>query len=256
MQPSPNRFKRFWSAGSPQKAIIIVSSVFLFMCCCCSGTFIFALTPPGQYFVSVGQAEETKQARATATQNAINALTPHLTPTPKPTSTPKPTGTPSIYTTQGPTIMPTPVSLTASQKTQIQSILTDNLNHYKQIWQHGKDALGTTQYDDAWAGIEAFDDPNSAASKFRDWRQKEEPERDLSYYGAYDQAKAIYKDTSYDALDAWQYCAYGVVVDMVIWVKDAAAWQVKSITTTQLNNDAKTVNNDFVNVEKAIQDIK
>jgi hypothetical protein len=45
-------------------------------------------------------------------------------------------------------------------------ILSENTNYYAQLFATGKAALGTTQYADAFAGLDAFNDPNSAASKF------------------------------------------------------------------------------------------
>src|ERR1700686_3322578 len=93
------------------------------------------------------------------------------------------TATPSTGTTPTPTATAhaSVVRLTTSQKAQVQTILTGNLTHYQSAFTAGKQALGTTQYADGQAGLQAMNDPNSSASKFRDWRHSSGVEQDVSY---------------------------------------------------------------------------
>lgn len=199
-----------------------------------------------------------KAARITPTATPKPTTTPikktsNTTKT-KPTPTNKPKPTPTNKPKPTPTAIP---SLSVYQKTQIVTIITANTNHFKQLWSDGQTALGTTQYADAYAGLDAINDPSSNASKFSQYKQTENPANDNSMNTALQQADKYYpSNVSDDALNTWRLDMITLSSDMGLWVNDATSWQISEIPTSQLNNDAQTVNKDFSTVEKDVQAIK
>jgi hypothetical protein len=63
---------------------------------------------------------------------------------------------------------------------KVRSILTGSVDHYAAELHQGEQILGTQAYPDASAGLAATDISTSSAARFRDYRQKPGPERDLS----------------------------------------------------------------------------
>ena len=102
-----------------------------------------------------------------------NAVAPsHKTsPTPAPmaatTTAPTPTETPSTGSSASTPNDKLPMRVI---KKRVRAILTANVDHYAKLLAAGERALGSTQYANANAGLAAFNDPNSAASKFRDYQ--------------------------------------------------------------------------------------
>lgn len=157
--------------------------------------------------------------------------------------------------------------LSTGQKAQVQAALQANIDHYAQLLAAGKAALGTTPYTDANAGLAAFNDPNSAAAKFRDWRAQSKAEQDVSYLQAFKQANDIFlavmgsssgpvtqweNDTS-TALTNWQDDAGTAQADLAGWVQVAVSWQVSSKTDADLATAEQKVNSDL---SKARQDLQ
>ena len=178
-------------------------------------------------------------AAATAT-SVPTQQTSHPTATRQPTSAPKPTAIAKI---------------TAAQKQQVSAILTKNIQHYQQLLAQGKSVLGTTQYADANAGLAAFNDPSSAASRFRDWRQSSNAERDVSYINAFNQADANYNaDNEPAAISMWRDDMSTMQSDLANWVTTAVSWQIRdktdadlSAAESQFNQDIKQVQSDLAN---------
>jgi energy-coupling factor transporter transmembrane protein EcfT len=193
-----------------------------------------------------------KLAYADLTINRESSITITPTPTAKPTTVPvkKTKNTPT------PTATPTPIpTLSVSEKTQVVAVITANTNHFKQLWNDGLAALGTTQYD-AYDGLDALNDPNSNAYKFSQYQQKENPANDNSMNDALTQADKFYpSNVSDDALNNWRMDMIQLSSDMGLWVNDATSWQIKQASTSKLDSDEQTVEKDFSTVQQDIQAI-
>lgn len=169
-------------------------------------------------------------------------------------ATPSPTTAPTPAPTAAPT---TPPKLTAQEIAQVKAILSASLKHYKNAFAAGKTALGTTQYADAFEGLAAFDDPNSAASRFRDWRAASGIEQDISYSDAFYEAQAIYGDRAEPpAFDNWDFDMADAWTGIYEWVNVAVGWQIRSETTSSLNAAAKVVTDAFTKAQADINSIK
>jgi hypothetical protein len=161
------------------------------------------------------------------------------------------TATPSTGTT--PTATASVVRLTTAQKAQVQTILSGNLTHYQGALTAGKQALGTTQYADGQAGLQAMNDPNSNASKFRDWRHSSGVEQDVSYLDASKAVNAIYTaDNQPDVLTTTEQDLSTVQADISAWVSVAVGWQIHTKTSAELASAEQTVNADVATVQKDI----
>lgn len=148
------------------------------------------------------------------------------------------------------------VRLTVEQKAQVAKALTDSANHYDQLLAGGKQALGTTQYASSDAGVAAFSDPNSAASRFSAWRTSSNAERDVSYIEATKAAGGLYNaENQPDALQAFQNDIGTVQSDLVLWVQAATSWQIKSKTTAELAAAEKTFADDLTKVRADIAQV-
>lgn len=159
--------------------------------------------------------------------------------------------------------------LSPAQKAQVEAVLQANIDHYAQLLAVGKTALGTTPYSDATAGLAAFNDPNSSASQFRDWRSQSKAEQDVSYLEAFKQANDIYlavmgsssgpvtkweNDTS-TALTNWQDDIGNVQADLAQWVQVAAGWQISSKTGADLAAAEQKVNSDLSKTRQDLQQL-
>jgi len=164
-----------------------------------------------------------------------------------------------VQSTVVPTGIPTVASndtMAPEDKMKIVSLLQQNLNHFKQIWQDGNTALGTTQYPNAEAGLEALNDPSTDASKFSEFKQKENPALDNSYVDTIKQVNPlITTSNTTDKVSTWSDGQSKLTADMSQWVNDATGWQISSVSTTTLNADANVVNHDFVILQNDIQAI-
>lgn len=145
--------------------------------------------------------------------------------------------------------MQTPVAVATSSapdKVKVAAILSVSVDHYAQLFASGKAALGTTQYPNASAGLKAFDDPNSAASKFSNFRKSDNLQNDLSYLDAFKQADSYYTAANEpDAIGTWRDDMTNLTGDLYKWVDDAASWQISEISSAQLKADEQKVNADF-----------
>jgi len=157
---------------------------------------------------------------------------------PTPTSSPAPTEAP---TPAKPSATAAPAAkLSAGQKQQVRTVLTAVCDHELALLRAGQAALGTTQYSDSSAAADAFNHPNSAASRFRAWRTASGVDAGLSYASALTAANAIYDGAGAKAPQALQFwgedsgdeqaAVYG-------WVLDAVGWQIMSNTSADLQAD-------------------
>src|SRR4051812_17464635 len=98
-----------------------------------------------------------------------------------------------------------PRGISASAKAKVRSILLANAKHYREELDQGVRIIGSTQYSDSFAGLAAFDDPNSAASRFRDYRKDSNPENDVSFLDAFKKADKFYNaQNEPDAIGTWR----------------------------------------------------
>lgn len=156
--------------------------------------------------------------------------------------------------TSTPTASPAPQKLSATQKQQISADLNAALAHYVDEWHQGQQILGTTQYADANAGLQAFSDPNSAASRFSAWRTSTEIEQDVTtYINAYDHAAALYSaDNTPQDLSNYELDMGTLQADISTWVQDAVGWQIQTTDSVTMTQDVQTIKKDMGQVQADI----
>jgi len=125
--------------------------------------------------------------------------------------------------------------LSSEDKREVRSVLTASVDHYLHLLRLGEQALGETQYASAMEGLEAFEDPNSAASRFSDYRKRYRPETDLSYEDAFSKADKYYTAANEPrALERWRYDMTKMTELLYSWPDFASAWQIGKHTTAEL----------------------
>ncbi|HZT16886.1 MAG TPA: hypothetical protein VFA19_13150 [Gaiellaceae bacterium] len=125
--------------------------------------------------------------------------------------------------------------LTAADKAHVQQILTASVDHYANLLSLGEQALGSTQYANANTGLAAFNDPNSAASRFSAYRKKSNPEGDLSFLNSFKKADNYYSAANEPkAISTWRDDMNDASVALNEWVNLAVGWQIREHTTLQL----------------------
>ena len=143
--------------------------------------------------------------------------------------------------------------VSAAEKNKIDAILTGSVNHYALLVALGKQALGTTQYANANAGLAAFADPNSAASRFRDYRAKSNAERDLFYLKAFQRADSYYTAANEPAaISTWRDDMTQMTGDLIQWVNVAVDWQIRNASTAKLQAAAARVDADLAKAKRDI----
>jgi hypothetical protein len=190
-----------------------------------------AATPPPQP-VATAAASPTPSPSATAT----GSPSPVVLPSPSLAALASPTAAsvaPSPSTSPG---------LTAAQVSQVRKILTANVKHYEATLAAGQRALGTTRYQDAFAGLAAFDDPKSAASRFRDWRLKAKVDTDVSYVDAARAADDVLGDLDEpEAVSAWTDHTGDALTALIGWANTAPDWQIRAASDADLAAAADAV---------------
>lgn len=132
--------------------------------------------------------------------------------------------------------------ITAADKSSIRAILTASVNHYAHLLVIGEQALGTTQYANGAAGVAAFNNPDSAASKFRDYQQKYKPASDESFNTAFEQADRYYTAANEPtAITTWRNDMITATSDLSSWVQLAVGWQIREHSTSQLQAAERAV---------------
>lgn len=120
-------------------------------------------------------------------------------------------------------------------KKKVRAILLGSLNHYEHLLHTGERALGNTQYATSMQGVDAFSDPDSAASRFSAWRQKSNAESDLSFLAAFSKADSFYNAKNEpDAIGTWRDDMSLATGYFNVWTEFAVGWQIKEHTTAQM----------------------
>jgi hypothetical protein len=140
--------------------------------------------------------------------------------------------------------------ISAATKKKIRGILMASINHYAALLAEGERILGSTQYANATAGLDAFSDPDSAASRFSAYRKSPNPENDLSFTSAFEKADRYFTAANEPhAISDWRDEMIQAQGNLAHWVTDAVSWQIKEISTSKLEADASTVRNDLARAE-------
>lgn len=145
------------------------------------------------------------------------------------------------------TIPPPPVGRSAPpplalQRSRARNILLASVDHYQRLLELGQAILGTQPYADGVQGLAAYSDPASAASRFRDYRKRPDPENDLSFQRAFTRADHIFTaDNEPQAISDWQADMSDSQSALVGWVQTAVGWQISEDSTGKLNAEAATV---------------
>jgi hypothetical protein len=144
---------------------------------------------------------------------------------------------------------------TAPDKQKVAAILSASTNHYASLLSAGKVALGTTQYADANAGLNALNDPDSNARQLGSFRRNTCLKNDpgANAISAYQQADNLYSGTSPDALGNWNEDINNAASDICLWAGDAVSWQIKEVLATKLQADEQKVAGDLAKARADIQ---
>ena len=132
---------------------------------------------------------------------------------------------------------------------QVKAFLNNGTSYYTQLFKTGQQALGTTQYADAYAGLDALNDPSSAASKWAAFNSKlVSTDYTSMATDAYNNASNLYTDANVDvppSIGDWYADINDAYSDIGAWAKDATSWQISEIGTSQLNSDAQKFQQDI-----------
>jgi hypothetical protein len=110
----------------------------------------------------------------------------------------------------------------------------------------GQQIIGPVPYPNANAGLAAFNDPNSAASRFSAYRKHPDPESDESYLAAFQRADHFFTAANEpQAIGTWRDDMGQAQSDLYRWVSDAVSWQINEISTSKLQADAAAVTADL-----------
>jgi hypothetical protein len=144
---------------------------------------------------------------------------------------------------------PSPQDTIASQsvRDKAAAILTTATDHYAQAFAQGQAIVGTTQYADGNAGLDALQDPNSAASKFSAWRQSSKIEQDvMTYQNAFGDADSGFTAADEPAsISTWRDDVGNVRADITQWVQTAVSYQISTATQADLDAAAAKVQADL-----------
>lgn len=142
---------------------------------------------------------------------------------------------------------------------RVRAILTANVDHYAKLLAAGEQALGSTQYTNADAGLAAFNDPDSAASKFRDYQggQGGGPTNDLSFIDAFRQADSYYTaaDEPTSAITAWRNDISNAQAGFNQFTTVGTGWQISQYTTAQLRSAERQIADDLAKARRDIAEI-
>jgi hypothetical protein len=167
-----------------------------------------------------------------------------------------PARTYSVPASAAPTSPSTRPPTVASQadRAAAAKILSDNVNHYRQVFHQGQAIIGHTQYPDAYAGLDAMNDPDSAAARFRDYRQSPDPVNDLSYQSAFAQADEHFTaDNEPQEISKWRDDMGTMSGDLYQWVNVAVSYKISGKTQADLDAAATKVEQDL---DRALTDVR
>jgi hypothetical protein len=154
-------------------------------------------------------------------------------------------------------VQPSSAPISDADRAKVVAILSDNNKHYADIFKQGQDILGTQQYPDGQAGLNAMEDPNSAASKFREYQKSPNPCGDFTSNDAFKKADAYYNaNNETNGIRSWQNDSSPLSSDLCQWVHKAVDWQISSITTAQLKTYTDKVTQDLVVLANDVTDVQ
>lgn len=217
---------------------------------------VLLYTVPVPAFLTAGMVVGAASNSITTVPSAPSVSAQSTSP-PQETS-PLPDSSPSREPSPSPPPSPSSAEpkMTAQQKADLSKVLTDELNHFNAQFAAGKAALGTEKYPNATAGLDAFNDPNSGASRFSAWRQSSKTEQDATFIDTTKTVEAMYTTNHRpDTVDAWRDDLPNMSGAIATWVMDAVSWQISEISDAQLSADeakfhvaATTVQNDIIKI--------
>jgi hypothetical protein len=176
---------------------------------------------------------------------------PTTTTTTPPTTTASSSSAPPTTTTTTTTTTTSAAPVASAQdRAAAAAILTASDQHYRDMFHQGQSIIGHTQYADAFAGLAAMDDPNSAAARFRDYRQNPGPERDLSCDDAFSQADAHFTAaTEPQAISTWRDDLTPMTFDLIKWVSAVPDYQIRTKTQADVDALAAKVEQDLAKLD-------
>ncbi len=137
------------------------------------------------------------------------------------------------------------------------SIMTASVKHYQDLLNAGETALGDKPYTSANEALAAFSDPNSAASKFSDYRKNLDPQNDMSYLDAFKQADNFFTANNEPAaMASWRDSMTEMTQDLYQWVEVATKWQDGETSTANLSVAQNKVTNDLNQAQSIAETIK
>jgi hypothetical protein len=108
------------------------------------------------------------------------------------------------------------------------------VDHFATLFALGVQAVGTSQYPNANAGLSAMENPKSEASRFRAYQLTFDPIGDHSYTSAFNAVSRFYtlQDTP-NSLSTWDVDMDNVAVALDKWVSNAPDWQISQLSTAK-----------------------
>lgn len=185
------------------------------------------------FAVGIGAPSTTQQTAASAKTALSSTSTPAVHSAPPKTFVSVPTRTPEP---PSPTSSPLLPGLSGAAKGQVRAILTSATDHYAGLLSQGKAALGTVRYANAFAGLQAMNDPTSAAAQFRDWRSSSNAEGDIeTYQEAFGKADSYFTAaTEPDAISTWRTDVAQAQSDLTSWINVGVSWQISEKSSNDL----------------------
>jgi hypothetical protein len=162
------------------------------------------------------------------------------------------TVTSSTPTNRAAASLPAVSSATASpaDREGVFAVLTANIAHYRNVFEQGQAIIDHTRYANSEEGRAALVDPNSAAARFRDYRQNPNPEVDRSFLDAFRQAdRSFTAHNEPQALRDWLDDMSFMHHDLVRWTHVAVGYQSSTKSRADLDAAASTVRQDLADAE-------
>ena len=130
------------------------------------------------------------------------------------------------------------------------AVLAANITHYRNVFARGQAIIDHTQYASGAQVQIAMEDPNSAAARFQDYRQKSHPELDQSFLDAFRRADRNFTvDDEPRAIRAWVDDMTFLHEDMGRWVQVAIGYQSSTKSQADLDNAAAAVHQDLAKAQ-------
>ena len=132
--------------------------------------------------------------------------------------------------------------ISAQTRAKVTRTLVASVAHYANLLHRGETILGNAQYASGMAGDAAFNDPNSAASRFSTYQTRSNPTGDLSFLNAFDRADSYYTaDNEPNAISAWRDDMSLATSALSEWVDIAIDWQIRDRSTADLQRAERKV---------------